>query len=450
MRIGGICSGVGVLEAVACELFGASVAWHCEFDTAPSKVLAHHWPDVPNLGDITTVDLGAVEPIDLLTAGWPCQPWSVAGKQKGAADERAIWPHIGRAIRILRPRHVLLENVPNVVALGELGRVADTLAAIGYDLAWTCVRASDVGAAHRRERLFILATDTARNGRNQGGTESTRIVGRSDASERSAEAAPDSRRDGCEGRQELDSEPSSGIAGTQRADSDRRRDPGLALLPTPTTRGHKGHNQRRDDSCLPGALLPTPQASDGLGGKVSKSLGGTRPSGAKRAIGLSDVAKHRLLPTPTATQYGNNQSLSPNAAVRPSLDGTVRLLPTPEAKLSHAGPDHARVNRKGSGGHDLATAVDIVADWGEYAAAITRQEATFGRLAPEPTEPNTKGNPRLSARFAEWLMAWPEGWVTDPAIGLTRSEQLKAIGNGVVPPQAVAAFRYLLGLEVAA
>jgi DNA (cytosine-5)-methyltransferase 1 len=83
-------------------------------------------------------------------------------------------------------------------------------------------------------------------------------------------------------------------------------------------------------------------------------------------------------------------------------------------------------------------------EWGKYEEAVRRWEGVLGRPAPSPTEPNSKGNPRLAPAFAEFMMGWPEGWVTDPAIGLTRNDQLKAIGNGVVPHQAIAALRSLL------
>jgi DNA (cytosine-5)-methyltransferase 1 len=88
-------------------------------------------------------------------------------------------------------------------------------------------------------------------------------------------------------------------------------------------------------------------------------------------------------------------------------------------------------------------------DWGIYADAIARWEA-LTRPAPAPTQPSKKGTPQLSPRFSEWLMGLPEGWVTDVP-GLTRNEQLKALGNGVVPQQAAAALRFLLNAsEVAA
>ena len=95
----------------ALELFdGAGMAWHSEIDPAASKVLAHHWPTTPNLGDVTEIDWAAVEPIDILTGGYPCQPFSAAGKRKGSDDERHLWPYVREAIRHLRPRFTLLES----------------------------------------------------------------------------------------------------------------------------------------------------------------------------------------------------------------------------------------------------------------------------------------------------------------------------------------------------
>lgn len=89
-------------------------------------------------------------------------------------------------------------------------------------------------------------------------------------------------------------------------------------------------------------------------------------------------------------------------------------------------------------------------EWGKYAPAVRRWERVTGVPAPAPTEPNTKGNPRLAAPFAEWLMGLPAGWVTAPEIGLTRTQQLKAIGNGVVPAQAATALIHLLERTVPA
>lgn len=158
LRAGSLFSGAGGLDMAVEKVFGARVVWHSENHPAAAAVLASRWPGVPNLGDITAIDWQLVEPVAVVCAGWPCQPFSPAGKRKGAADERALWPHVAGALRVLRPRHVVLENVPAVLRFGEFDRVASDLACLGYDMAWTCLRASDVGAPHRRDRLFIIAT----------------------------------------------------------------------------------------------------------------------------------------------------------------------------------------------------------------------------------------------------------------------------------------------------
>lgn len=157
VRIGSLCSGYGGLDAGVEQVFpDASVAWFVEYDKDPSKILAHHWPDVPNHGDVKTTDWAAVEPIDILTAGYPCQPFSHAGKRKGADDPRHLWPDVARAIGALRPGLVVLENVAGHVSLG-LADVLGDLSALGYDATWGVVRAADAGAPHGRARIFIVA-----------------------------------------------------------------------------------------------------------------------------------------------------------------------------------------------------------------------------------------------------------------------------------------------------
>lgn len=94
--------------------------------------------------------------VDLVTAGFPCQPWSVAGQRKGTADERWLWPDILRIIREVDPSLVFLENVPGLLRHG-LSIVLEDLASVGFDAEWDSFRASELGAPHKRERLFILA-----------------------------------------------------------------------------------------------------------------------------------------------------------------------------------------------------------------------------------------------------------------------------------------------------
>jgi len=159
MRLGSLCTGYGGLDMAVEHHYGTTTAWHAEIDKDCSQVLDHHWPGVPNLGDLTTVDWDQVEPVDILCAGFPCQPFSTAGKREGANDERAIFAYIADAIGVLRPGIVVLENVAGLLTLGGPG-VVGTLAGLGYDLRWGLVRASDAGAPHRRARWFCVANDT--------------------------------------------------------------------------------------------------------------------------------------------------------------------------------------------------------------------------------------------------------------------------------------------------
>ena len=148
--------------------FGAETIWVSEFDKYASKVIEARI-NKPNFGNLKVIDWHNIEPIDILTAGYPCQPFSHAGLRKGAQDERHLWPYIKEAISILRPSYVVLENVRGHFGLG-FREVLSDLTDVGYDTRWTLIRASDVGAPHRRERLFILAyPNSARWARTESG-----------------------------------------------------------------------------------------------------------------------------------------------------------------------------------------------------------------------------------------------------------------------------------------
>jgi DNA (cytosine-5)-methyltransferase 1 len=135
--------------------FDAEMVWCAEIDKHASQLIKKRF-DKPNHGDIKTIQWDQVEPIDVLTAGYPCQPFSHAGFRKGTEDERHLWPYIKEAISSLRPGIVVLENVRGHLSLGFDQVLAD-LTEIGYDTCWQVIRASDVGAPHQRARLFIIA-----------------------------------------------------------------------------------------------------------------------------------------------------------------------------------------------------------------------------------------------------------------------------------------------------
>lgn len=154
--IGSLFSGYGGLDIAVKNHYGATVAWHSEIDASANRVLAAHDPDIPNLGDMTKIDWNDTPPVEILTGGYPCQPFSYAGHRKGDKDERHLWPYVCAAIDALRPRLAILENVRGHLSLG-FGDVLSDLSRVGYDARWAVVRASDAGAPHSRARLFIAA-----------------------------------------------------------------------------------------------------------------------------------------------------------------------------------------------------------------------------------------------------------------------------------------------------
>ena len=155
MKIGSLCTGYGGLDMAVEAYFDAEMVWCAENDKNASMLIQARF-DKPNLGDIKKIDWASLELIDILTAGYPCQPFSHAGYRKGENDERHIWPFILQGISILRPKIIVLENVRGHLSLG-FKEVLGDLAKNGYDAKWCVVRASDVGAPHQRARLFIIA-----------------------------------------------------------------------------------------------------------------------------------------------------------------------------------------------------------------------------------------------------------------------------------------------------
>ncbi|MFG3046310.1 DNA cytosine methyltransferase [Streptomyces sp. NPDC048241] len=159
LRIGSVCTGYGGLDMAVQQVFGGELAWVSDIDPGACQIIRHRMPGVPNLGDLTTTDWTQVEPVDIFCGGYPCQPFSLAGELKGTADDRHIWPFIARALRVLRPRVAVFENVANHLRIGFDTVLAD-LASLGFDAEWSLVQADEIGAPHQRRRLFVYATAT--------------------------------------------------------------------------------------------------------------------------------------------------------------------------------------------------------------------------------------------------------------------------------------------------
>jgi len=145
-------SGIGGF-ALAAASAGYTTIGFSEIEPYACKILKRHWPDVPNHGDIRNIRGVRA---DLVTGGFPCQPYSLAGERRGASDDRALWPEMLRVIDDAKPEWVLGENVAGIITL-ELDRVLSDLEGIGY-AAWPLViPACALDARHRRDRVWIVA-----------------------------------------------------------------------------------------------------------------------------------------------------------------------------------------------------------------------------------------------------------------------------------------------------
>lgn len=156
ITVGSCFAGIGGIELGLESTGGFKTVWQIEKDPYAIGVLKKHWPHVSRHGDIKTVDAASLEKVDLICGGYPCQPFSLAGKRSGENDPRHLWPDMFRIVRALRPRLVLLENVPGHLSMG-CGRVLADLSESGYDAEWGVLSAAGVGAPHLRKRLFIVA-----------------------------------------------------------------------------------------------------------------------------------------------------------------------------------------------------------------------------------------------------------------------------------------------------
>lgn len=194
-------------------------------------------------------------------------------------------------------------------------------------------------------------------------------------------------------------------------------------------------------------LLPTPCASPS--GNTPENHLRKKP-GRKRVTDLGIIVEHgllatggELLPTPRASDYKRNASPSELGRKDPALTALPGLLPTPRATDGAKGGP----NMRGSSGDPMLPSVAYqsseAGDWGKYTEAIERWEA-LTRPAPVPVQEGRGGKKVLAPAFAEWVMGWDEGHATDPEIGLSRANQLKVIGNGVVPAQGAEAIKQLV------
>ena len=172
-------SGIGGFSLGLEATGGFETVAFCDIDKYSKKVLKKQWPNVKQYEDIKELNYGRLKadgigPIDIITGGYPCQPFSVAGRKKGEEDPRHLWPEYFRLIKELRPSWVIGENVSGHIKLG-LDTVLENLESEGYSARTFSISASSVGAKHQRERIWIVANTRQHGGRIEptGNTEST-------------------------------------------------------------------------------------------------------------------------------------------------------------------------------------------------------------------------------------------------------------------------------------
>lgn len=243
LRVGSLFSGYGGLDLAVEQVFDARTVWFSEINEPVARVFAHHWPDAPNLGDITAIDWSSVDPVDVLCGGFPCQDVSTVGKMAGLkpGTRSGLWAYMATAVEALQPEYVVIENVrgllsasairattegddderrnpepatpadatlrgvePDPWGLGDqparplraLGAVLGDLADLRYDARWIGLRASAVGAPHPRFRVFILARRAAPHSARLGLKSGQRAAGTGAGAARHDHAQPSDRRHG--------------------------------------------------------------------------------------------------------------------------------------------------------------------------------------------------------------------------------------------------------------
>lgn len=392
LTLGSLCTGYGGLEMATQTLFDAELAWVADNDPAVATVLEERMPGIPNYGDFTEANPSSV---DVVTAGFPCQPLSGAGRRKGIDDERWLWPAIEALISRMdpRPRLLLLENVPGLLTINEGHAMADVvhgLARLGFVGRYRLLQASDLGACHRRRRWFCIATNTSRQRRWP-------------------------------------------LTGGGPQDEAQHVDPRWVIKDA----------DHQPDRAGKGRLLPTPAASDSKRGPDYARQRDRRATGSGGDDLVTAVAKIKGVggglpdqPKKSGGAFDRGPS-EPERSSKGESDDVEKLLPTPVASR---GRNKTAVRRPGKTGSDGQTLLDVshADSWGDYAAAIDRHEALMGTSPPNSTD--NRG--RLAPAFVEWMMMLPVGWVTD--LELARTVQLRILGNGAIPIQAAAAYSSLL------
>lgn len=384
-----LCMGYGGAELALSAIMDLDLSWYAEVDDRCLPILGQRWPTVANLGDVTAIDWTAAPRVDVVTAGYPCQPFSHAGARQGEEDDRHLWPSIAEGLAVLRPPFVFLENVRAHLSLG-FDRVLADLDELGYSVEWSLLAAGDVGACHGRSRLWVAATleeappvDGTPVGYRDGEGWTAPQVGLWDEPVRLRPPDAGCVRAGIMyGRPKvLTSAPTEGLMPTPAAEESDPTEEFMAELEAngidPHERlylpGRKWHTQRTLRR-VAATLLPTPSAADALGGHHTRG---------------GDRAGEPLL--------GGIRYLLPDAG--------GDLLPTPKSQSNRASR-RAMVEERQWSAPGLEQVLELAA--GDLPREFVSWDEVPGksRLIPTPTTSDAKGpSPNHAGTTAEAIDA---------------------------------------------
>lgn len=501
MRHVSLFAGVDAM-GIAAEHLGYQTTLACEIEEFQRQILALRHPHAElaeDVRDLRGADLGRV---DLMTGGFPCQDLSSAGRGAGLSGARSgLWSEFARLIAEAQPKVVLIENVAVLRSRG-LDIVINDLACIGYGCWWDVVPALAVGAPHLRERVWITAVHyedmpdlegkplksiTTKMPRSGASTTRGIIEMEPQATQKACKAAVGAvkREDGTTWLTKIDMPllPASVAADDNKSPEahmkmkanlkggPRRQITSLGVL------ARNGFN-----SAAGQPMFPTPERSDGTGGRVSAEMGGQRPSGAKRAVTLATRVAHlepqgedqRLWPTAAARDWKSGASNQHDKNSRPlnevvDLVERTQMFPTPRSSDGERGGrgdliQVVRGNKINSGrgeqslwptprasANELRTTKSAPSHGNGHGTVLSGvvcdRERVEGREPPKGTQSAGPLNPD----WVEWLMGWPIGltdleceqpvqldWLSEYGIPRVardvpnRKQRLMAIGNGLV------------------
>ena len=334
------------IEAVSVALDGGPwepVAF-CEIDRFPSEVLAYHWPDVPNLGDITKVDWTPyVDKVDVVFGGSPCQSFSTAGKREGLKGESGLMFEYIRCVREVRPRWFVWENVPGALSSehgGAFRQLLSEMDTLGYGLAWRVLDAQFFGVAQRRERLFLVGS--------LGTMRSSEVLFEREGMPWGYSSSRDKRKalagESEKGSGESDSGPGGGdgVADnggclTTGENQSRRVYSSDGVFPTLSARSNSGQNQQSIYLCETSHTM-----SNGLGIKrddVMNTLDTSASTAVAFAQNQRDEVRVMDVPGALSAQSGSKQQ-SYVALDFHQQDGRAKVSDTPDVSMTitaHAG-----------------------------------------------------------------------------------------------------------------